>query len=68
MPKARRVRRALERRFELIRQRGSHGRFRRDDGRRVTFAYHDSVELSDSELRDVAEDFGLTLDELKELL
>jgi predicted RNA binding protein YcfA (HicA-like mRNA interferase family) len=68
MPKARRVRRALERRFELIRQRGSHGRFRRDDGRKVTFAYHDGIELSDSELRDVAADFGINLDELKSLL
>jgi len=68
MPKARQVRRALERRFQLIRQRGSHGRFRRDDGRMVTFAYHDRVELADSEVRDVAEDFGITLDELRGLL
>jgi hypothetical protein len=34
----------------------------------VTFAYHDSVELSNRELRDVAGQFGITLDELKSLL
>jgi hypothetical protein len=34
----------------------------------VTFAYHDSVELSDSELEDIAEDFGISLAELKRLL
>jgi hypothetical protein len=36
-------------------------------GRKVTFAYHDSVELSDSELEDIAEDFGISLAELKRL-
>ena len=34
----------------------------------VTFAYHDRVELADRQLRQVAGDFGLTLEELKELL
>lgn len=45
-----------------------HARFQRDDGRKVTFAYHDSVELSDSELEDIAEDFGISLAELMRLL
>ncbi len=61
MPKA-------ERRFALVRQKGSHAQFRRHDGRLATFAYHDRVELSDSQLRDVVEAFGITLLELKQLL
>lgn len=67
MPKAAVVRRALERRFVKLRQRGSHAVFRVEDGT-ATFAYHDRVELADRQLRQVAKDFGLTLDELKELL
>ncbi len=67
MPKAAVVRRALIRRFEKLRQRGSHVVFRVNGGT-ATFAYHDRVELADRQLRQVAEDFGLTLEELKELL
>lgn len=67
MPKAAQVRKALLRRFVKLRQRGSHVVFRVDDGT-ATFAYHDRVELGDRQLRQVAKDFGLTLDELKDLL
>ncbi len=67
MPKARQVRRALERRFEKLRQRGSHVTFRVGDGS-ATFAYHDRVELADRQLKQIAADFGLTLKELKNLL
>jgi predicted RNA binding protein YcfA (HicA-like mRNA interferase family) len=68
MPKAAQVRRALTRRFEKLRQRGSHVVYRLDDGGTATFAYHDRVELADRQLRQVAADFGLTLEQLKDLL
>lgn len=65
--KAAAVRRALERSFVKLRQRGSHATFRTSDGT-ATFAYHDRAELADRQLRKVAADFGMTLDELKDLL
>jgi predicted RNA binding protein YcfA (HicA-like mRNA interferase family) len=65
--KASRVRRALERNFHKLRQRGSHGIFQGRAGTAI-FAYHDRAELADRELRKVAADFGLTLEELKKLL
>ena len=65
--KAARVRRALETNFVKLRQRGSHVIFQVGSGT-STFAYHDRGELADRELRKVATDFGLTLDELKDLL
>ncbi len=67
MPKARLVRLALLKRFVKLRQRGSHLIFRVGDGT-ATFAYHDRIELADRQLRQVASDFGLTLEELKALL
>jgi predicted RNA binding protein YcfA (HicA-like mRNA interferase family) len=65
--KAAEVRRALENNFQKLRQRGSHATFRVGNGI-ATFAYHDRAELADRQLRKVASDFGLTLDELKDLL
>jgi hypothetical protein len=53
--------------LDSIDQRGSHAKFEVGDGR-ATFAYHDRAELADRQLRKVAADFGLTLDELKNLL
>ncbi len=67
MPKARQVRRARERRFEKLRQRGSPAIFRVGDGT-ATIAYHDRIELADRQLRQVAADFALSLEELKQLL
>ena len=61
------VRRALERNFPKLRQRGSHAVFMGRNGTAV-FAYHDRAELADRQLRKVAADFGLSLDELKDLL
>ena len=34
----------------------------------AVFAYHDRAELADRQLRKVAADFGLTLEELTDLL
>ena len=66
--KAAQVRRALERNFVKVRQSGSHAIFRVPGRTPATFAYHDRAELADRQLRKVASDFGLTLDELKGLL
>jgi predicted RNA binding protein YcfA (HicA-like mRNA interferase family) len=68
MPKGAQVRRALGKRFEKLRQHGSHAVYRVAPGVNVTFAYHDRAELADRQLRKVAADFGLTLEELKDLL
>jgi predicted RNA binding protein YcfA (HicA-like mRNA interferase family) len=57
----------LERSFVKLRQRGSHAIFQGRSGTAI-FAYHDRAELADRQLRKVAADFGLTLDELKDLL
>jgi predicted RNA binding protein YcfA (HicA-like mRNA interferase family) len=62
------VRRALGKRFEKLRQHGSHAVYRVGPGVTATFAYHDRAELADRQLRQVAADFGLTLEELKKLL
>ncbi|MPZ13998.1 MAG: addiction module toxin, HicA family [Chloroflexi bacterium] len=67
MPKARRVREALEARFAVRRQRGSHIMFD-VHGRLVPFAYHDRRDLGEGQLRRIAKDFELTVEELKELL
>jgi predicted RNA binding protein YcfA (HicA-like mRNA interferase family) len=66
--KGRQVRKALEKAgWTRIRQSGSHVHLQR--GIRIeTFAYHDSVELGQTQLRFVAKKFGLSLDELKRLL
>jgi predicted RNA binding protein YcfA (HicA-like mRNA interferase family) len=67
VPKASQVKRALERRFEKLRQRGSHVTFRVGK-KTATFAYHDRAELADRQLRQIASDFDLTVEELKDLL
>ena len=57
----------MDKRFRRLRQRGSHVIFQVGSST-VTFAYHDRDELADRQLRKVAADFGLTLEELKDLL
>jgi predicted RNA binding protein YcfA (HicA-like mRNA interferase family) len=67
MPKARVVFRQLQRDgWKIIRQRGSH-RFLGKDERRGTFAYHDGKDLGNQELRFVADEFGYTVEELRNL-
>jgi predicted RNA binding protein YcfA (HicA-like mRNA interferase family) len=51
----------------IVRQRGSHRQFAKGAELR-TFAYHDSVELGSVQLRRIAAQFGLSLDELREAL
>ena len=68
MPKARQVARALERSgWVVVRQRGSHRQLAKGTEVR-TFAYHDSVELGSVQLRRIAAQFGLSLEELREAL
>jgi len=38
------------------------------DDRRATFAYHDARDLGNTQLRDIADDFGYALDELRRLI
>jgi len=68
VPKAREVARALERcGWVIVRERSSHKRFAKG-GELRTFAYHDARELGTVQLRQVASEFALTLDELREAL
>jgi len=68
MPKAARVLAALKRDgWAQTRQKGSHRQLVKGD-RRATFAYHDSRDLGHTQLRDIADDFGYTVDELRRLL
>ena len=50
--------------FEEVRQRGSHRQYRHADGRRTTVPFHGSRDISPILLRQIAEDIGLTIEEL----
>jgi len=50
--------------FEQVRQRGSHRQFRHPDGRGTTVPDHGGRDISPSLLRKIAQDIGLTADEL----
>jgi predicted RNA binding protein YcfA (HicA-like mRNA interferase family) len=73
VPKGREVKRALEKAGWVVdRRRGSHVIYRKaGTGGRVRtggFSYHDADELGQTQLRFVAKKFGMTLEQLKELL
>jgi hypothetical protein len=65
MPKARKVRAALEKRLREKRRRGSHSTFDLGGGEIAIFAYHDGRELSEREPPTVANDVGMTLEEIE---
>lgn len=68
MPKARRVLAALQRDgWVIVHTAGSHKRLEKN-GIRVTFAFHETVDLGNVQLAQVARDFGYTLEELRKLL
>jgi predicted RNA binding protein YcfA (HicA-like mRNA interferase family) len=68
MAKARQVLKGIQKAgWELIGTESSHRKLRKGS-RTVTFSYHDTVELGQTQLRIVAKQFGLTLDELRKLL
>jgi predicted RNA binding protein YcfA (HicA-like mRNA interferase family) len=65
MPKARRVRGAIEEAgWKLVRMRGSR-RIYRKGNRTVPFAYHDGADLGGPAMAVVAREFGMTVDELR---
>lgn len=50
--------------FQEVRQKGSHKQFRHQDGRCTTVPFHQGRDLSPILLRQIANDIGLTIDEL----
>ena len=50
--------------FVEVRQRGSHKQFRHADGRGTTVPFHKGRDISPTLLRRIAQDVGLTVDEL----
>ena len=67
MPKARDILRRLKRDgWREVRRDGSH-RTLTKGGRVGIWAYHDGRDLGNSNLRDIAEEFGYTVDELRQL-
>ena len=50
--------------FVEARQRGSHRQYRHPDGRATTVPFHPGHDISPILLRKIAQDIGLTVDEL----
>ena len=50
--------------FDEVRQRGSHKQFRHADGRVTTVPFHKGRDISPSLLRKIAQDIGLTVEEM----
>jgi predicted RNA binding protein YcfA (HicA-like mRNA interferase family) len=68
MPKAGKVLKAiLKGGWDETSCRGSHHKMRKGSQTRI-FSYHDKEELGQTQLSMVAKEFGMTLEELKQLL
>jgi predicted RNA binding protein YcfA (HicA-like mRNA interferase family) len=52
--------------FQEVRQRGSHRQYRHPDGRGTTVPFHSGRDISPTLLRKIANDIGLTAEELLE--
>jgi len=52
--------------FREVRQRGSHKQFRHADGRGTTVPFHQGRDISPTLLRKIAQDIGLTAEQLLE--
>jgi predicted RNA binding protein YcfA (HicA-like mRNA interferase family) len=50
--------------FREARQRGSHKRFKHEDGRSTTVPFHKGRDISPILLRKIASDIGLTVEKL----
>ena len=50
--------------FREVRQRGSHKQFRHADGRGTTVPFHQGRDISPTLLRKIAQDIGLTVEQL----
>ncbi len=67
MAKAAQILAALKRDGWLeARRSGSHVQLRKD-GRRVTWAFHNSRDLGSTQLAQIAKQFGYTIDQLRKL-
>jgi predicted RNA binding protein YcfA (HicA-like mRNA interferase family) len=47
--------------FKLVRQRGSHARYRHPDGRSTTVPFHQGRGIATPLLRQIAKDIGLSI-------
>jgi predicted RNA binding protein YcfA (HicA-like mRNA interferase family) len=50
--------------FMEVRQKGSHKQFRHEDGRGTTVPFHKGRDISPKLLRQIANDIGLTTEEM----
>ena len=50
--------------FVEVRQKGSHKQFRHEDGRGTTVPFHKGRDISSTLLRKIANDIGLTVEEM----
>ena len=50
--------------FVEVRQKGSHKQFRHEDGRGTTVPFHQGRDISSTLLRKIANDIGLTVEEM----
>lgn len=50
--------------FQEVRQRGSHRQYRHADGRGTTVPFHLGRDISPTLLRKIAQDIGVTVEEL----
>ncbi|MFB2936986.1 type II toxin-antitoxin system HicA family toxin [Aerosakkonemataceae cyanobacterium BLCC-F154] len=53
--------------FVEVRQKGSHKQFRHEDGRGTTVPFHKGRDISPKLLRQIANDIGLTIEEMLEM-
>jgi predicted RNA binding protein YcfA (HicA-like mRNA interferase family) len=53
--------------FVEVRQRGSHKQFRHEDGRGTTVPFHKGRDISSRLLRQIANDIGLSIEEMLDL-
>ncbi|PMB47209.1 hypothetical protein CEN41_03990 [Fischerella thermalis CCMEE 5330] len=52
--------------FVEVRQKGSHKQFRHEDGRGTTVSFHKERDISPKLLRQIANDIGLSVEEMLE--
>ncbi|MFB2773144.1 type II toxin-antitoxin system HicA family toxin [Pelatocladus sp. BLCC-F211] len=52
--------------FVEVRQKGSHKQFRHEDGRGTTVPFHKGRDISPKLLRQIANDIGLSVEEMLE--
>ena len=58
------LRRLFSMGFVLVNQVGSHRKLRHPDGRQLTFAFHDKVEVGKIAIKEIAKQAGIKLEDL----